>query len=230
MSTITASTRHPKPYGGMQMEGPIARWYAHITRARRDHRPTALAIAAQLPSGGAVLEVAPGPGYMAIELAKLGAYHITGPGHQPFIRAHRNRERPSGGGRDRLPTRRCGAHAVRGRVVRLRDLHAPPSRTSRIPWPPSTKCTACSGPGGHAVDLRHAQGCAPRGDRPGGARHAAVPPSAFVTTWIFRLGLLRAAYTREALDGGRAQPIRARRDPPKASVSGPRLIKPDPAH
>ena len=32
----------------------------------------------QLPPGSAVLEVAPGPGYFSIELAKLGAYSITG--------------------------------------------------------------------------------------------------------------------------------------------------------
>ncbi len=35
-------------------------------------------VAAQLPSGSHVLEVAPGPGYFAVELAKLGSYHIVG--------------------------------------------------------------------------------------------------------------------------------------------------------
>jgi ubiquinone/menaquinone biosynthesis C-methylase UbiE len=35
-------------------------------------------IANQLPSGSNVLEVAPGPGYYCIELAKLGDYSITG--------------------------------------------------------------------------------------------------------------------------------------------------------
>src|ERR1700736_1938766 len=76
---MAASTAKPaKPYMGLQMEGPLASWYARITRDRRDHRKTAQASAAQLPSGSAVLEVAPGPGYMAVELAKLGAYRITG--------------------------------------------------------------------------------------------------------------------------------------------------------
>ena len=32
----------------------------------------------ELPSGSKVLEVAPGPGYFAIELAKLGNYKVTG--------------------------------------------------------------------------------------------------------------------------------------------------------
>jgi ubiquinone/menaquinone biosynthesis C-methylase UbiE len=35
-------------------------------------------IAAQLPPGSRVLEVAPGPGYFCIEPAKLGSYSITG--------------------------------------------------------------------------------------------------------------------------------------------------------
>ena len=78
-SRSTSRSRR-KPYGGVQMEGPIASWYARMTRDRRDHRRTAETIAAQLPPGSAVLEVAPGPGYLAIELARLsgGAYRISG--------------------------------------------------------------------------------------------------------------------------------------------------------
>jgi len=61
------------------MEGWVARWY---TRTRRndmdDFRRQAQAVAAQLRSGSNVLEVAPGPGFFAIELAKLGDFRITG--------------------------------------------------------------------------------------------------------------------------------------------------------
>src|SRR5437763_9968777 len=85
MVRMTASTQlrpthspHRKPYGGLQMEGPIAHWYARITRDRSDHRTDARAIATQLAPGSAVLEVAPGPGYTAIELARLGDYALTG--------------------------------------------------------------------------------------------------------------------------------------------------------
>jgi ubiquinone/menaquinone biosynthesis C-methylase UbiE len=35
-------------------------------------------VAAKLPGGSRVLEVAPGPGYFAVELAKLGSYHVVG--------------------------------------------------------------------------------------------------------------------------------------------------------
>src|ERR1700676_4803877 len=79
MSIISAleKTRR-KPYGGVQMEGPIARWYARTTRDRADYPITARTIAERLPHGGAVLEVAPGPGYLAIQLARMGGYQITG--------------------------------------------------------------------------------------------------------------------------------------------------------
>ncbi len=71
---------HPKPYRGIGMEGVIASWYAKNTAGDiEDFRRTAGHIVARLPSNDAsVLEIAPGPGYLAIELAKLGPYRITG--------------------------------------------------------------------------------------------------------------------------------------------------------
>jgi len=60
------------------MEGFIAKWYASLTRKAADEFKTlARRVAERLPSGSQVLEVAPGPGYFAIELAKLGGYQIT---------------------------------------------------------------------------------------------------------------------------------------------------------
>ena len=68
-----------KAYKGMGMEGFVARWYAGLTR-RSMGEFTALAqrVAREIPPGSQVLEVAPGPGYFAIELAKLGSYSVTG--------------------------------------------------------------------------------------------------------------------------------------------------------
>lgn len=61
------------------MEGFIARWYAKSTqRDMSDFRRQAREIAAQLTPSADVLEVAPGPGYFSIELAKLGDFKITG--------------------------------------------------------------------------------------------------------------------------------------------------------
>jgi ubiquinone/menaquinone biosynthesis C-methylase UbiE len=61
------------------MEGLIARWYARNTgRSIEPFRKEAQAVAQQLSGGGAVLEVAPGPGFLAIELAKLRPYRVVG--------------------------------------------------------------------------------------------------------------------------------------------------------
>jgi ubiquinone/menaquinone biosynthesis C-methylase UbiE len=61
------------------MDGWVARWYAR-TREHdlADFREQAKAVAAGLPADASVLEVAPGPGFFAIELAKLGSFTITG--------------------------------------------------------------------------------------------------------------------------------------------------------
>ncbi len=61
------------------MEGGIARWYAKLTRrSLREFEDLAQRMHAGLPENARVLEVAPGPGYFAIALAKLGAFEITG--------------------------------------------------------------------------------------------------------------------------------------------------------
>ncbi|HTA45960.1 MAG TPA: class I SAM-dependent methyltransferase [Bryobacteraceae bacterium] len=68
-----------KAYKGMGMEGFTARWYASLTLKSLDEfKSLARRIAGTIPHGSAVLEVAPGPGYCAIELAKLDCDSITG--------------------------------------------------------------------------------------------------------------------------------------------------------
>ena len=68
-----------KGYKGMGMEGAVARWYASQTHKSLDEfKSLARRIAGEIAPESAVLEVAPGPGYFAIELAKLGAYRVTG--------------------------------------------------------------------------------------------------------------------------------------------------------
>jgi ubiquinone/menaquinone biosynthesis C-methylase UbiE len=62
-----------KAYKGMSMEGSTARWYDRTTRKDMpEFKALALRVAAVVPAGGAVLEVAPGPGFLSIELAKRG--------------------------------------------------------------------------------------------------------------------------------------------------------------
>lgn len=73
------TTATVKAYKGIGMEGWIAKWYASNTRKGiEDFRALARRVASDLTPGSQVLELAPGPGYFAIKLAKLSNYQITG--------------------------------------------------------------------------------------------------------------------------------------------------------
>jgi ubiquinone/menaquinone biosynthesis C-methylase UbiE len=80
MSNTTATTiPMPKPHRDRGIEGRLATWYAATTaKSMRDFQSLAQRIARELPAGASVLEVAPGPGYLCIELAKLGSCEVTG--------------------------------------------------------------------------------------------------------------------------------------------------------
>jgi ubiquinone/menaquinone biosynthesis C-methylase UbiE len=68
-----------KAYKGMGMEGSVARWYEKTTRKdMREYTRLAQRIDAMLPTGANILEVAPGPGFLAIELARGGRHCVTG--------------------------------------------------------------------------------------------------------------------------------------------------------
>lgn len=68
-----------KAYKGMGMEGAIARWYDKTTRkSLSEFQSLAERMSQGLRDGAQVLEVAPGPGFFAIALAKLGKYDVTG--------------------------------------------------------------------------------------------------------------------------------------------------------
>jgi ubiquinone/menaquinone biosynthesis C-methylase UbiE len=62
-----------KAYKGMGMKGSTARWYDRTTRkAMPEYQALAVRIAADTPPAAQVLEIAPGPGFLSIELAKRG--------------------------------------------------------------------------------------------------------------------------------------------------------------
>ncbi|HEX2615037.1 MAG TPA: class I SAM-dependent methyltransferase [Nitrososphaera sp.] len=70
--------RHSKDIG---IGGMAARWYDNSTRKHRlaEMKGYAREVARHIQDGCSALEVAPGPGYLAIELAKLGEFKIIGP-------------------------------------------------------------------------------------------------------------------------------------------------------
>src|SRR5437868_4724067 len=71
-------TTFTKAYKGLPMEGFVASWYNTNTgKDQTRFLAGARAVAAMVPAGGKVLEVAPGPGFLAIELARRG-FKVTG--------------------------------------------------------------------------------------------------------------------------------------------------------
>jgi ubiquinone/menaquinone biosynthesis C-methylase UbiE len=78
---MQGTARRQKAYRGLPMEGPIARWYAGLRGSDsqiEEYRQQAARLTGGLPKGAAVLEVAPGPGYFAIEVARLRRFRVTG--------------------------------------------------------------------------------------------------------------------------------------------------------
>lgn len=68
-------------FKGPEMEGVVARWYAGIRSSGQqveEYRRQAARLTAGLQDSARVLEVAPGPGYLAVEMARLGRFHVTG--------------------------------------------------------------------------------------------------------------------------------------------------------
>jgi ubiquinone/menaquinone biosynthesis C-methylase UbiE len=82
MPTTDVQTNQPghraaKAYKGLAMEGLIASWYTKIRQNGQERAALLDKIVAVLPAGSRLLEVAPGPGYLSIELARRG-YQVVG--------------------------------------------------------------------------------------------------------------------------------------------------------
>ena len=136
---------------------------------------------------------------MAVELATLGAYRITGLDiSRSFVRIASENARRAGVTIDF----RHGDVAHMPFPAESFDLVTSTAAFKNFPDPVAAldEIHRVLRPGGHAsiFDMRKD---APRDalDREVRDMHLS-PPSAFVTRWIFRLGLLRAAYTRAALE------------------------------
>src|SRR5512136_1715707 len=78
MTTPTVNSKTTKAYKGIAMEGPIARWYAKTARRDAEFKTWVSRVNETVAAGGRVLEVAPGPGFLSVELARSGKYQVTG--------------------------------------------------------------------------------------------------------------------------------------------------------
>ena len=78
MSTQSSiAGKSAKPYKGLAMEGIIARWYAKNTGRAPEQKVIFNKVKGALPINANILEVAPGPGFLSIEFAKVGTYKVT---------------------------------------------------------------------------------------------------------------------------------------------------------
>ncbi len=78
MTVHTDNPKVAKAYRGLAMEGFIAKWYNKTARRDGEFKALADTVIKTVPAGGHVLEVAPGPGFLSIEIAQSGKYHVTG--------------------------------------------------------------------------------------------------------------------------------------------------------
>jgi ubiquinone/menaquinone biosynthesis C-methylase UbiE len=191
-----------KAYKGIGMNGPIATWYTKNTgRGERlrwfvDYAKT---VADSVAPGGRVLEVAPGPGFLAIEIAKAGRHRVTGLDvSESFVRIAREQASNAGVAVD----------------FRQGNASAMPFLDSSFDF---VVCTAAfknfSDPIGALNEIYRVLapgGCASIFDLRKDASLDAIATevrsmhlsavSALFTRGVFRFSLLRRAYTRETIE------------------------------
>ena len=78
MTVHTDNPKIAKAYRGIAMEGFVAKWYTKTARRDEEFKALVAQVNNAVPAGSHVLEVAPGPGFLSIELARTGKYHVTG--------------------------------------------------------------------------------------------------------------------------------------------------------
>jgi len=189
-----------KPYKGLPMEGIIATWYARNTANDvRGTRKSASFIADRLKPGARVLEVAPGPGYLAIEIAKLGDYSVSGLDiSHSFVRIAAENARKAGVSVDfrhgdaahmPFPDESFDFVVCRAAFKNFSDPVGALNEIHRV---------LVHGGRASIIDLRKDASLADIDDEVAGMHLSAL--NAKLTKWTFRAMLLKSAYTREAID------------------------------
>jgi ubiquinone/menaquinone biosynthesis C-methylase UbiE len=180
------------------MEGVIATWYARNTgRDMARFTEVARLVADRVRPGGAVLEVAPGPGYLSIEIAKRG-YAVTALDiSKSFVRIAREN-----GAREGVDVDvRLGNAAAMPFAVASFDFVVCMAAFKNFSEPVAAinEMHRVLKPGGEAliIDLRKEASLRDIADEVRNMHLSAW--NALVTRFIFRHGLLRAAYTVDQL-------------------------------
>jgi ubiquinone/menaquinone biosynthesis C-methylase UbiE len=164
-----------------------------------------------------VLEVAPGPGYMAIELARLGGYRVTGLDiSRTFVDIATQNARRAG----------VAVDFRRGDVASMpfaNDSFAfvvCQAAFKNFPDPVAAlnEMHRVLRPAGQALILDLRKDASPQ-DIEQEIRGMHISAfNAWLTKWIFRVGLLRTAYTRPALEAVVAQSSSVKSDLQQAGI------------
>ena len=98
METKILEPHKRKAYKGIAMEGIIARQYNRIQKNMiEQYKSWAKLVSDNIASGSNILELAPGPGYLSVELAKLGNYNLTGLDiSKTFVKIAKNKAKKAG--------------------------------------------------------------------------------------------------------------------------------------
>jgi ubiquinone/menaquinone biosynthesis C-methylase UbiE/hypothetical membrane protein len=189
-----------KAYKGPPMEGFIASWYAKNTKSEaRAQRENARSIADRVPAGGRVLEVAPGPGYLAIELAQLGRHEVFGLDiSRTFVRIATENARQARvavefrhGNASEMPYPDASFDFVVCRAA-FKNFSDPMGALNEI--------HRVLRPGGRASVLDLRRESSPQEIRALVARMDLPPLGSFWTKLTFRFFLLKNAYSRDAIE------------------------------
>src|SRR5262245_4533937 len=188
-----------KAYKGIGMEGAIATWYTKNTgRDLGRFKEAAQLVAARARPGSEVLEVAPGPGYFAIEMAKRGYRMTTLDVSESFVRIARQNAVAAGvvvdvrhGNASAMPF----AEATFDYIVCMAAF-----KNFSDPVGALSEMHRVLRPGGEAciLDLRKDATRQAIDDEVRRMRLSAW--EGLMTRWIFRFFLLKRAYIREQLE------------------------------
>jgi ubiquinone/menaquinone biosynthesis C-methylase UbiE len=188
-----------KPYKGLAMEGAIARWYARNTaRDARRFDAAARIVAERTRTGAAVLEVAPGPGYLAIEIARSGR-KVTGLDISESFVAIARRNADQAGVTAEFQRGNASAMPFAGDAFDFVICMAA-FKNFANPLGALNEIHRVLKPGGEAsiLDLRKDASLEEINTEIAGMRLSAW--NSLMTRWIFRFGLLKRAYTRQAIE------------------------------
>jgi ubiquinone/menaquinone biosynthesis C-methylase UbiE len=182
----------------MAMEGMIARWYAKNTAQGREFDAIAGRIRDLLPPGGRVLEIAPGPGYLSIELARDSHFRVTGLDiSKTFVEIAQGKAREAGvavdfrhGNASDMPFE-AEAFDLTVCVAAFKNFSEPVEAIREM--------HRVLAPGGIAIisDLR--KDASMQDISAAVERMQLSPLNAWFTRWSFRSLLLKNAYTRDQI-------------------------------